>query len=208
MRSQVVGFIKGRVRSTWPGLMERNFVGQHFWARGVLCIHGRTGPRTDRGIHQERGSRGHAFGAVEPVAMSCRFFGRLLQTGPNPLPLLGSRCWWMGSARLGRAGARDSAGVQAQGPHRKRTMRGARPADSQHQPTVTHPVISTTLACWPCCVTLSLARKSAYQYNNLMYLVAGMVAERITGPRWEDFTRTRILDPLGMGIRRHGLSPH
>jgi CubicO group peptidase (beta-lactamase class C family) len=42
--------------------------------------------------------------------------------------------------------------------------------------------------------------RGAYQYNNLMYLVAGMVAERITGPRWEDFTRTRILDPLGMGI--------
>jgi CubicO group peptidase (beta-lactamase class C family) len=40
--------------------------------------------------------------------------------------------------------------------------------------------------------------RRAYQYNNLMYLVAGMVAERITGQRWEDFTRSRILDPLGM----------
>jgi hypothetical protein len=40
--------------------------------------------------------------------------------------------------------------------------------------------------------------RSAYQYNNLMYLVAGMVAERIAGQRWEDFTRSRILDPLGM----------
>jgi CubicO group peptidase (beta-lactamase class C family) len=40
--------------------------------------------------------------------------------------------------------------------------------------------------------------RSAYQYNNLMYLVAGMVGERITGQGWEDFTRTRILDPLGM----------
>src|SRR5215831_6269795 len=40
--------------------------------------------------------------------------------------------------------------------------------------------------------------RSAYQYNNLMYLVAGMVAERITGQRWEEFTRSRILDALGM----------
>src|SRR5882672_1166498 len=39
---------------------------------GLLCLHRRTGPRTDKGIHQETGSRGHAFGAVEPVAMSCR----------------------------------------------------------------------------------------------------------------------------------------
>jgi CubicO group peptidase (beta-lactamase class C family) len=40
--------------------------------------------------------------------------------------------------------------------------------------------------------------RRAYQYNNLMYLVAGMVAERITGQSWQDFTRSRILVPLGM----------
>jgi CubicO group peptidase (beta-lactamase class C family) len=40
--------------------------------------------------------------------------------------------------------------------------------------------------------------RSTFQYQNLMYLVAGMVMERITGQRWEDFTRARILDPLGM----------
>lgn len=40
--------------------------------------------------------------------------------------------------------------------------------------------------------------RSAFQYQNMMYLVAGMLAERITGQRWEDFTRARILDPLGM----------
>jgi CubicO group peptidase (beta-lactamase class C family) len=45
---------------------------------------------------------------------------------------------------------------------------------------------------------LSKEFRSAYQYNNLMYLVAGMLAERIAGQRWEDFTRSRILDPLGM----------
>jgi CubicO group peptidase (beta-lactamase class C family) len=40
--------------------------------------------------------------------------------------------------------------------------------------------------------------RSAYQYQNLMYLVAGLVLERISGESWEDFIRTRILLPLGM----------
>ena len=40
--------------------------------------------------------------------------------------------------------------------------------------------------------------RSAYQYQNLMYLVAGLVLDRVSGERWEDFVRTRILLPLGM----------
>lgn len=40
--------------------------------------------------------------------------------------------------------------------------------------------------------------RQAYQYQNLGYLAAGMVAERITGQAWQDFTRDRILAPLGM----------
>jgi CubicO group peptidase (beta-lactamase class C family) len=40
--------------------------------------------------------------------------------------------------------------------------------------------------------------RSTYQYQNLMYLVAGIVLERISGQRWEDFIRDRILLPLGM----------
>ena len=40
--------------------------------------------------------------------------------------------------------------------------------------------------------------RTTHQYSNLGYLVAGMVAERITGQSWEDFTRDRILRPLGM----------
>ena len=39
---------------------------------------------------------------------------------------------------------------------------------------------------------------SAYQYNNLMYIAAGVLVEAITGQTWEDFTRRRILEPLGM----------
>jgi len=40
--------------------------------------------------------------------------------------------------------------------------------------------------------------RGAWQYNNLMYLVAGLVLERASGERWDDFVRTRILLPLGM----------
>jgi len=35
--------------------------------------------------------------------------------------------------------------------------------------------------------------RTTYQYQNLMYLVAGLVLERVSGERWEDFVRTRIL---------------
>ena len=40
--------------------------------------------------------------------------------------------------------------------------------------------------------------RTSFQYCNLGYLVAGMVAERIAGQSWEDFTRARITAPLGM----------
>jgi CubicO group peptidase (beta-lactamase class C family) len=40
--------------------------------------------------------------------------------------------------------------------------------------------------------------RSTFQYNNLMYLVAGLVLERAAGQCWEDFVRDRILLPLGM----------
>ena len=40
--------------------------------------------------------------------------------------------------------------------------------------------------------------RSTWQYNNLMYLVAGLALERVSGERWDDFVRSRILLPLGM----------
>lgn len=40
--------------------------------------------------------------------------------------------------------------------------------------------------------------RTAYQYCNLGYVAAGMIAERISGQTWEDFTRERIMKPLGM----------
>jgi CubicO group peptidase (beta-lactamase class C family) len=51
----------------------------------------------------------------------------------------------------------------------------------------------------PCCDI-----RTRFLYQNLGYMVAGMVAERITGRSWADFTRERLLKPLG--IRHVGFS--
>lgn len=40
--------------------------------------------------------------------------------------------------------------------------------------------------------------RTDFQYNNLMYLTAGVLAERITGKSWEDNVRERFFVPLGM----------
>jgi CubicO group peptidase (beta-lactamase class C family) len=40
--------------------------------------------------------------------------------------------------------------------------------------------------------------RTDFQYCNLGYVVAGMVTERLSGQTWEDFTRERIMKPLGM----------
>ncbi len=37
-----------------------------------------------------------------------------------------------------------------------------------------------------------------YQYNNLMFMTAGVLLERIAGVTWEEFVRQRIFTPLGM----------
>lgn len=40
--------------------------------------------------------------------------------------------------------------------------------------------------------------RSTYQYNNLMYMVAGLAVESAAGMPWADFVKTRIFEPLGM----------
>lgn len=40
--------------------------------------------------------------------------------------------------------------------------------------------------------------RSGYAYDNILYLVAGMVTERASGRTWEDFVTERLLRPLGM----------
>jgi CubicO group peptidase (beta-lactamase class C family) len=42
--------------------------------------------------------------------------------------------------------------------------------------------------------------RDVFQYSNLGYNVAGIVAERISGLSWEDFIRTRLTDRLGMRV--------
>ena len=40
--------------------------------------------------------------------------------------------------------------------------------------------------------------RSAYAYDNVLYLVAGEVIEAVSGQSWEDFVSTRILKKVGM----------
>jgi CubicO group peptidase (beta-lactamase class C family) len=40
--------------------------------------------------------------------------------------------------------------------------------------------------------------RTAYAYDNLLYVIAGEVVGAITGVAWEDFVETRIMQPLGM----------
>ncbi len=40
--------------------------------------------------------------------------------------------------------------------------------------------------------------RSTFQYNNLMYMTAGLLAGRVADASWEELVRSRILEPLGM----------
>ncbi|MBA3759059.1 MAG: serine hydrolase [Gemmatimonadales bacterium] len=47
-------------------------------------------------------------------------------------------------------------------------------------------------------IPLSTSFRSAYAYDNVLYLVAGEVIEAVSGQTWEEFVRRRILDKVGM----------
>jgi CubicO group peptidase (beta-lactamase class C family) len=47
-------------------------------------------------------------------------------------------------------------------------------------------------------IPLKRSFRSAYAYDNVLYLVAGQVIEAVTGQSWEDFVRSRILAKVGM----------
>lgn len=55
-------------------------------------------------------------------------------------------------------------------------------------------------------IPLSTSFRSAYAYDNVLYLVAGEVIQAVSGLSWEDFVTTRILRPIGMteSTVRHG----
>ena len=70
--SQVVGFIKGKSAihlARVYGERKRNFVGQHFWARGyfVNTVGSRRGG--DTGLHPQPGEGGSAARATSALAM-------------------------------------------------------------------------------------------------------------------------------------------
>lgn len=47
-------------------------------------------------------------------------------------------------------------------------------------------------------IPLATSFRSAYAYDNVLYLIAGEVIEAVSGLTWEDFVKTRILDKVGM----------
>ncbi|MFL5403999.1 MAG: serine hydrolase [Gemmatimonadales bacterium] len=47
-------------------------------------------------------------------------------------------------------------------------------------------------------IPLATSFRSAYAYDNVLYLVAGQVIEAVSGKSWEEFVKTRILDKIGM----------
>jgi CubicO group peptidase (beta-lactamase class C family) len=46
--------------------------------------------------------------------------------------------------------------------------------------------------------------RTKYDYDNLMYIVAGEVVKRASGMSWEDFVEIRIMQPLNMGSSAAG----
>jgi CubicO group peptidase (beta-lactamase class C family) len=47
-------------------------------------------------------------------------------------------------------------------------------------------------------IPLATSFRSAYAYDNVLYLIAGEVIEAVSGRSWEDFVEQRILDRIGM----------
>ena len=47
-------------------------------------------------------------------------------------------------------------------------------------------------------IPLKTSFRSAYAYDNVLYLIAGEVIEAVSGLTWEQFVKTRILDVVGM----------
>ena len=94
--SQVVGFIKGKSAihlARVYGEKKRNFVGQHFWARGHFVSTG--DEAVIREYHQKPGAGGQSLGANEFVALighlqvanKCRIASAILtaaSSGPKP----------------------------------------------------------------------------------------------------------------------------
>jgi putative transposase len=88
--SQVIGFIKGKSAihlARVYGERKRNFMGRHFWARGVFRLDRRARRSCDQGIHQKAGRRGYPPGSTQHVALACHL-QVAQQAGPRQRPRL------------------------------------------------------------------------------------------------------------------------
>lgn len=50
--------------------------------------------------------------------------------------------------------------------------------------------------------------RADYDYDNVLYVVAGQLVEAVSGQRWEDFVQQRILDPLQMHDTQTSIDAH
>jgi len=74
--SNVIGYIKGKSAihlARVYGERKRNFVGQHFWARGFFVSTGWARRGADPGLHQEPGARGPTAGTDEAGGLIATF---------------------------------------------------------------------------------------------------------------------------------------
>ena len=55
-------------------------------------------------------------------------------------------------------------------------------------------------------IKLATSFRSAYAYDNVLYLVTGELIEKVTGKTWEAFIREELLDPVGMAHSTVSLS--
>lgn len=56
-------------------------------------------------------------------------------------------------------------------------------------------------------IPLATSFRSAYAYDNVLYLAAGEIIEEASGLSWEEFVRTRIFDRVGMTLSRPRYDP-
>jgi CubicO group peptidase (beta-lactamase class C family) len=50
--------------------------------------------------------------------------------------------------------------------------------------------------------------RGGYDYDNVLYIVAGQLVEAVSGQRWEDFVQQHILDPLQMRDTQTSIDAH
>src|SRR5690606_11634016 len=56
-------------------------------------------------------------------------------------------------------------------------------------------------------IPLATSFRSAYAYDNVLYLAAGEIIEEASGLSWEEFVRSRIFDRVGMTLSRPRYDP-